>query len=70
MAAPSDLPPPATPQHGPFALLNDEPVAEPGADLLGAGAAARQLAGLLVASRDATPSPSPSTPAGAWARAA
>ncbi|MFI7092122.1 P-loop NTPase fold protein [Streptomyces lydicus] len=55
MAAPSALPPPATPQHGPFALLNDEPVAEPGADLLGAGAAARQLAGLLVASRDATP---------------
>ncbi|MEV7377879.1 P-loop NTPase fold protein [Streptomyces lydicus] len=55
MAAPSALPPPATPQHGPFALLNDEPVAEPGADLLGAGAAARQLAGLLVASRDSTP---------------
>ncbi|WP_079146064.1 P-loop NTPase fold protein [Streptomyces lydicus] len=55
MAAPSALPSPATPQRGPFALLNDEPVAERGADLLGAGAAARQLAGLLVASRDSTP---------------
>ncbi|MFG2893611.1 P-loop NTPase fold protein [Streptomyces sp. NPDC048248] len=41
--------------HGPFALLNDEPVAEPGEDLLGAGRAARQLAGLLVASRASTP---------------
>ncbi|WP_037838200.1 P-loop NTPase fold protein [Streptomyces sp. NRRL S-337] len=41
--------------HGPFALLNDEPVAESGADLLGAGRAARQLAGLLVASRASTP---------------
>ncbi|WP_078970689.1 P-loop NTPase fold protein [Streptomyces chattanoogensis] len=52
-----DLPPEFSPQppRGPFALLNDEPVAEPGADLLGAGRAAHQLAGLLVASRDATP---------------
>ncbi|MEU9500472.1 P-loop NTPase fold protein [Streptomyces sp. NPDC048196] len=41
--------------HGPFALLNDEPVAESAADLLGAGRAARQLAGLLVASRGSTP---------------
>ncbi|MEU8684199.1 P-loop NTPase fold protein [Streptomyces sp. NPDC048611] len=47
--------PAATPLHGPFALLNDEPVAEPGADLLGAGRAAGRLAGLLVASRGATP---------------
>lgn len=46
---------PVPPPHGPFALLNDEPVAEPGADLLGAGRAARQLAGLLVASRESTP---------------
>ncbi|UZJ29809.1 P-loop NTPase fold protein [Streptomyces endophytica] len=45
----------APPSHGPFALLNDEPVAESGADLLGAGRAARQLAGLLVASRGSTP---------------
>ncbi|MEU5208148.1 P-loop NTPase fold protein [Streptomyces sp. NPDC020742] len=51
-AAPS---PAAPPLHGPFALLNDEPVAESEADLLGAGGAARQLAGLLVASRDSTP---------------
>ncbi|MEV0370470.1 P-loop NTPase fold protein [Streptomyces sp. NPDC050636] len=41
--------------YSPFALLNDEPVAEPGADLLGAGRAACQLAGLLVASRQSTP---------------
>ncbi|TJZ45362.1 response regulator [Streptomyces piniterrae] len=41
--------------YSPFALLNDEPVAEPGADLLGAGRAAAQLAGLLVASRQSTP---------------
>ncbi|WP_411141284.1 P-loop NTPase fold protein [Streptomyces sp. x-80] len=41
--------------HGPFALLNDEPVAGTGADLLGAGRAARQLAGLLAASRPSTP---------------
>ncbi|MEU9121321.1 P-loop NTPase fold protein [Streptomyces sp. NPDC048506] len=53
--APTGLPPSAPPPHGPFALLNDEPVAEPGADLLGAGRAARQLAGLLVASRASTP---------------
>ncbi|MFD8545199.1 P-loop NTPase fold protein [Streptomyces sp. NPDC059649] len=46
---------PVPPPHGPFALLNDEPVAVPGADLLGAGRAARQLAGLLVASRESTP---------------
>ncbi|MFH8569024.1 P-loop NTPase fold protein [Streptomyces sp. NPDC017993] len=54
---PTGLPRPAPPAspHGPFALLNDEPVAEPGADLLGAGRAARQLAGLLVASRASTP---------------
>ncbi|MGW7578904.1 P-loop NTPase fold protein [Streptomyces sp. NPDC054765] len=55
---PSAPTPPGTPapsSRGPFALLNDEPVAEPGADLLGAGRAARQLAGLLVASRDSTP---------------
>ncbi|QIK06845.1 KAP family NTPase [Streptomyces sp. Je 1-4] len=45
----------APPSPGPFALLNDEPVAESGADLLGAGRAARRLAGLLVASRDSTP---------------
>ncbi|MEV6564131.1 P-loop NTPase fold protein [Streptomyces kronopolitis] len=38
-----------------FALLNDEPVTDPAADLLGAGRAARQLAGLLVASRESTP---------------
>ncbi len=70
MATSAPLPPPSTPglplpapapaasappAHGPFALLNDEPVAEPGADLLGAGRAARQLAGLLVASRASTP---------------
>ncbi|MFE1174816.1 P-loop NTPase fold protein [Streptomyces sp. NPDC058773] len=48
-------PPDAPPSHRPFALLNDEPVHEPGADLLGAGRAARRLAGLLVASRNATP---------------
>lgn len=55
--APSAPPPsgPAPSPHGPFALLNDEPVAESGADLLGAGRAARQLAGLLVASRTSTP---------------
>ncbi|MFF4949520.1 P-loop NTPase fold protein [Streptomyces chattanoogensis] len=52
-----ELPPEFSPSspRGPFALINDEPVAESGADLLGAGRAARQLAGLLVASRDATP---------------
>ncbi|WP_407287767.1 P-loop NTPase fold protein [Streptomyces sp. BP-8] len=70
MATSAPLPPPSTPglplpapaptasappAHGPFTLLNDEPVAEPGADLLGAGRAARQLAGLLVASRASTP---------------
>ncbi|MYX07051.1 response regulator [Streptomyces sp. SID8375] len=60
MSASAPLPPDAAapsapPLHGPFALLNDEPVAEPGADLLGAGRAARRLAGLLVASRAATP---------------
>lgn len=38
-----------------FALLNDEPVTDAAADLLGTGRAARQLAGLLVASRDSTP---------------
>ncbi|MGW2919446.1 P-loop NTPase fold protein [Streptomyces angustmyceticus] len=46
---------PAPSSRGPFALLNDEPVAGPGDDLLGAGRAARQLAGLLVASRGSTP---------------
>ncbi|MEU4844970.1 P-loop NTPase fold protein [Streptomyces gilvosporeus] len=58
MATSLSAPPPdatAPPARGPFALLNDEPVAEPGADLLGTGRAARQLAGLLVASRDSTP---------------
>ncbi|MFE0380750.1 P-loop NTPase fold protein [Streptomyces inhibens] len=64
MSTSAPLPPPAPapagtpappPAHGPFALLNDEPVAESGADLLGAGRAARQLAGLLVASRGSTP---------------
>ncbi|MGW3013457.1 KAP family P-loop NTPase fold protein [Streptomyces sp. NPDC001219] len=55
-APPSSVPAPvAPPLHGPFALLNDEPVAEPGADQLGAGRAAGRLAGLLVASRGATP---------------
>ncbi|MGW1837134.1 P-loop NTPase fold protein [Streptomyces sp. NPDC002067] len=39
----------------PFSLLSDEPVMEAGGDLLGAQAAARRLAGLLVASRPATP---------------
>lgn len=38
-----------------FSLLNDEPVAEPDADLLGAGRAARELARLLHDSRTATP---------------
>ncbi|MET9887536.1 P-loop NTPase fold protein [Streptomyces sp. NPDC006430] len=38
-----------------LSLLNDEPVAEAAADLLGVGRAAEQLAGLLVASRQATP---------------
>ncbi|MFK8848801.1 P-loop NTPase fold protein [Streptomyces sp. Ac-502] len=38
-----------------LALLNDEPVDTAGTDLLGAGQAARQLAGLLVASRASTP---------------
>lgn len=54
-AAPASPAPAASAPHGPFALLNDEPVAEPGADLLGAGRAARRLAGLLVASRASTP---------------
>ncbi|TSB17731.1 response regulator, partial [Streptomyces benahoarensis] len=39
----------------PFSLLSDEPVTVAGGDLLGAQAAARRLAGLLVASRPATP---------------
>lgn len=60
MSTPAPLPPAAPPSAappspGPFALLNDEPVVESGADLLGAGRAARRLAGLLVASRDSTP---------------
>ncbi|MEU4199739.1 P-loop NTPase fold protein [Streptomyces sp. NPDC045470] len=38
-----------------LALLNDEPVDTAGTDLLGSGQAARQLAGLLVASRASTP---------------
>ncbi|MEU2789441.1 P-loop NTPase fold protein [Streptomyces sp. NPDC007100] len=38
-----------------LALLNDEPVDSAGTDLLGAGRAARQLAGLLVDSRSSTP---------------
>lgn len=64
----TEIAPPVPPAR--FALLNDEPVTDSAADLLGTGRAARQLAGLLVASRDSTPSRSPSTPAGAWARAA
>ncbi|MFD3420629.1 P-loop NTPase fold protein [Streptomyces decoyicus] len=63
MSTSAPLPPPASPftpapapsPRGPFVLLNDEPVAESGADLLGVGRAARQLAGLLVASRASTP---------------
>ncbi|WP_405408634.1 P-loop NTPase fold protein [Streptomyces decoyicus] len=63
MSTSEPLPPPASPftpapapsPRGPFVLLNDEPVAESGADLLGVGRAARQLAGLLVASRASTP---------------
>ncbi|MFD3929492.1 P-loop NTPase fold protein [Streptomyces sp. NPDC058614] len=38
-----------------FSLLNDEPVTEPGMDLLGTGRAARELAKLLHDSRAATP---------------
>ena len=38
-----------------FSLLNDEPVTEPDADLLGAGRAARELARLLHDSRTSTP---------------
>ncbi|MEU5141785.1 P-loop NTPase fold protein [Streptomyces sp. NPDC021139] len=38
-----------------FSLLNDEPVTEPGADLLGTGRAAHELARLLHDSRAATP---------------
>jgi CheY-like chemotaxis protein len=38
-----------------FSLLNDEPVGELEADLLEAATAAKQLADLLVASRDSTP---------------
>ncbi|MFG2223839.1 P-loop NTPase fold protein [Streptomyces sp. NPDC048644] len=41
--------------YTPFSLLNDEPVAEAAADLLGSGSAARRLAGLLVSSRPSTP---------------
>ncbi|MGW9427708.1 P-loop NTPase fold protein [Streptomyces decoyicus] len=63
MSTSAPLPPPASPftpapapsPRGPFVLLNDEPVAESGADLLGVGRAARQLAGLLVASRASAP---------------
>ncbi|MGW7019207.1 P-loop NTPase fold protein [Streptomyces decoyicus] len=63
MSTSAPLPPPVSPStgtpapspRGPFVLLNDEPVAESGADLLGVGRAARQLAGLLVASRASTP---------------
>ncbi|MFI1307542.1 P-loop NTPase fold protein [Streptomyces sioyaensis] len=47
--------PPGSPAPTRFALLNDEPVTDSAADLLGTGRAARQLAGLLVASRDSTP---------------
>lgn len=49
----TEIAPPVLPAR--FALLNDEPVTDPAADLLGTGRAARQLAGLLVASRDSTP---------------
>ncbi|MDX3072048.1 P-loop NTPase fold protein [Streptomyces sp. NPDC088354] len=38
-----------------FSLLNDEPVATAGDDLLGTGGAARQLARLLIDSRGSTP---------------
>ncbi|MDN3028153.1 P-loop NTPase fold protein [Streptomyces sp. S.PB5] len=38
-----------------FALLNDEPVADPASDLLGTGRAARELARLLHDSRTSTP---------------
>ncbi|WP_225844900.1 P-loop NTPase fold protein [Streptomyces sp. HPF1205] len=38
-----------------FSLLNDEPVATAATDLLGASRAAKELAGLLVASRGSTP---------------
>ncbi|MFJ9406123.1 P-loop NTPase fold protein [Streptomyces sp. NPDC101393] len=54
-AGPGAVPPPGPAPHVPFSLLNDEPVADPAADLLGAGRAARQLAGLLAASHDSTP---------------
>ncbi|MGA5562293.1 P-loop NTPase fold protein [Streptomyces platensis] len=54
-AAPASPAPAVPAPRVPFALLNDEPVAGPGADLLGAGRAARRLAGLLVASRASTP---------------
>ncbi|MET8678021.1 P-loop NTPase fold protein [Streptomyces sp. NPDC004647] len=43
------------PDRQQFSLLNDEPVTDAAADLLGAGRAAEQLAGLLVASRHSTP---------------
>lgn len=49
----TEIAPPVLPAR--FALLNDEPVTDSAADLLGTGRAARQLAGLLVASRDSTP---------------
>ncbi|MEW2519537.1 KAP family P-loop NTPase fold protein [Actinacidiphila alni] len=53
---PASVPPPSPqPALQPFALLNDEPVADETYDLLGANRAAGQLTGLLVASRDATP---------------
>lgn len=55
---PSGSPAPGTTVPTPparFALLNDEPVTDSAADLLGTGRAARQLAGLLVASRASTP---------------
>ena len=55
---PSGSPTPSTTAPAPptrFALLNDEPVTDSAADLLGTGRAARQLAGLLVASRASTP---------------
>ncbi|MEU3987194.1 response regulator [Streptomyces platensis] len=44
-AAPASSASAVSAPRGPFALLNDEPVAEPGADLLGAGRAARAARG-------------------------
>lgn len=69
---PSGSPAPSTPAPTPptrFALLNDEPVTDSAADLLGTGRAARQLAGLLVASRASTPFTLAVDAGWGWARA-